>query len=277
MRNILKMRIRLHILLILSLFVSSCGEYEKLLKSSDYELKKNKAKEYYDEGKYARTVELLKQVMPRYRATEEARDLSWMNAQSYYGMKDYMMAGSEFRTYAEFYPFGEHAEEANLLTALCDYYMSSRPELDQQSTLSAIEGFTLFISRFPGSTKVEEARRYIKELQEKLVEKSYLSAKLYYEMKQYRASIVALDNSLKQFPETKYREEMMFLKLNSLFLYAEMSIPAKQTERYQDALDDYYSFIEEFPKSVFSKDVNRIYQGTARKLKINPELSQTNN
>jgi outer membrane protein assembly factor BamD len=268
---------RIYIILIIGFLVSSCGEYEKLLKSTDFELKKTKAKEYFDEGQWARCVELFGQILPRYRATGEAEELSWMYAQSYYGMKDYLMAGSEFRNYADLYPFGNHSEEANMLAAMCDYYSSPRPELDQQNTRNAIDGFNLFLTRFPNSPKVEEAKRYIKELQERLVEKSYLSARLYYDMKNYKSSIVALDNSLKEFPETKFREEMMYLKLNSLFQYAELSIPSKQTERYQATLDDYYSFVEEFPKTNYNKEVAKIYQSTAKKLKINTEITQSNN
>jgi outer membrane protein assembly factor BamD len=107
----------------------------------------------------------------------------------------------------------------------------------------------------------------ISELQDKLVEKSYLSAKLYYDMKQYKAAVVALNNSLKEYATTKYREKMMYLKLNSLFQYAELSTANKQKERYQAALDDYYSFMEEFPKSTYSKDVNGIFQKTNKFLK----------
>lgn len=261
-------------ILILGLLVASCGQYEKLLKSSDFELKKNKAKEYFDDGQYARAAELLAQILPRYRATEEAEELSWINAQSYYGMKDYLMAGSEFRNIANLYPYGKRAEEANFLSAMCDYFSSPRAELDQESTRNAIDGFALFLNKFPASQRADESRRYMKELQERLVEKSYMSAKLYYDMKQYRAATTALTNSLKQYPETKYREEMMYLKLSALFLYAELSVAARQTERYQATLDDYYSFIEEFPKSNYEKEVGKIYQTTAKKLKINTELTQ---
>jgi outer membrane protein assembly factor BamD len=153
------------------------------------------------------------------------------------------------------------------MAAFCDYKISSRPELDQDNTRNAIEGFKIFMNRFPGSAKVEEARKLIKELEEKLVEKSYLSAKLYYDMNQYKAAVVALNNSLKEYAETKYREEMMFLKLNSLFMYAEKSLEIKQRERYQATLDDYYSFMEEFPKSQYSKEVNSIFQKTNKYLK----------
>ncbi len=261
------MRLRLHIVLISLVLLSSCGQYEKLLKSEDFELKKTKAKEYFAEGQYVKVTELLTQILPRFRATEEAEDLNWMNCQSYYGMKDYFMAGSYFKSFIDQFPFGKHAEEANYMSALCDYNISPKPELDQTNTKNAIEGFNIYLNRFPNSPRVEESKKMIGELQDKLVEKSYLNAKLYYDMKQYKAAVVALNNSLKEYATTKYREKMMYLKLNSLFQYAELSMVNKQKERYQAALDDYYSFMEEFPKSTYSKDVNGIYQKTNKFLK----------
>jgi outer membrane protein assembly factor BamD len=271
------MRFRLFIVLIILVLASSCGEYEKLLKSTDFELKKTKAKEYYEKGLYVKSTELLTQILPRYRATEEAEELNWINAQSYYGMKDFFSAGTYFKSFIDQFPFGKHAEEANFMAAMCDYNIAPRSELDQENTRNAIEGFKIFMTRYPASSKLDEAKAKVKELEEKLVDKSYLSAKLYYDMKQYKAAVVALNNSLKEFANTKFREEMMFLKLNSLFLYAEYSLPNKQKERYQNALDDYYSFMEEFPKSQYSKEVNGIFQKTNKYLKAGIRDSGVNN
>ena len=262
------MKVRLYIILFISILVSSCGEFEKLLKSTDYDLKKAKAREYFDAKQYTRASELYAQVIPRFRATEEAEELNWLNAQSFYGMKQYEMAGSYFKSLVEQYPFGKYAEEATFLGAQCDYNISPRAELDQENSRNAIEGFNLFINRFPKSPKIEEARNYIKILQDMLVEKSYLNARLYYNMKEYKAAITALTNSLKEYSDSKYREEMMFLKLNSLFVYAEKSYINKQKERYQATLDDYFSFMEEYPKSKYSKEVKKIYDDTAKYLKI---------
>jgi outer membrane protein assembly factor BamD len=189
-------------------------------------------------------------------------------------MKDYFMATSYFKSFIDQFPFGIHAEEAYYMAALCDYNLSPRPELDQENTRNSIEGFNIFLNKFPNSTKTEECIKKIKELEDKLVEKSYLSAKLYYDMKQYKAAVVALNNSLKEYSNTKYREKMMFLKLNSLFLLAENSFSAKQKERYQATLDDYYSFMEEFPKSTYSKDVNGIFQKTNKYLKAGIPVSE---
>ena len=87
-------------------------------------------------------------------------------------------------------------------------------------------------------------------------------------MKEYKAAITALTNSLKEYSDSKYREEMMFLKLNSLFLYAENSYAIRQKERYQATLDEYFSFMEEFPKSQYSREVSRIYDVTTKYLKV---------
>jgi outer membrane protein assembly factor BamD len=261
------MRLRIYIVLISLVLLSSCGQYEKILKSTDSELKKNKAKEYFADGQYVKTTELLTQILPRYRATDEAEDLNWMNCQAYFGMKDYYMAGTYFKSFIDQFPFGKHSEEAYYMSALCDYNISAKPELDQDNTKSAIEGFNIFLNKFPNSSRVAECNKMISDLQDKLVDKSYLSAKLYYDMKQYKAAVVALNNSLKEYANSKYREKMMFLKLNSLFQYAELSLANKQKERYQATLDDYYSFMEEFPKSNYAKDVNGIFQKTNKFLK----------
>ncbi|MGQ9621639.1 MAG: outer membrane protein assembly factor BamD [Bacteroidales bacterium] len=265
------MRFRLIIFLILSAFLVSCGEYEKLLRSNDYDLKLTKLKEYYEQGKYAKASELINQVIPVYRATDEAEKLTWINAQNYLNMKDYLMAGVEFKNYADMYAYGEHIEEAVFMDAMCKYYLSPRPELDQQYTREAVEGFQLFIGRFPSSPRVQDAVKYIDELSERLAKKAYISAKLYYDMKQYRAAIVSLENCINKFPNTKYREEMMYLKLNSLYLYAQNSVPSKQLERYQNTLDDYFSFIEEYPKTIYYREVANIFQNVNKRLKTNIE------
>lgn len=271
------MRVRLYILIAVAISISSCGEYEKLLKSTDYELKKTKAREFFDTEQYARAAELFSQVIPRFRATDESEELNWLNAQCYYKMKQYDVAGSFFKSLVEQYPFGDYAEEATFLGALCDYNISPRAELDQENARNAIEGFSVFINRFGNSPKVGEALGYLRILQDRLVEKSYLNARLYYNMRQYKAAITALTNSLKEFSESKYREEMMYLKLNSLYLYAEKSVPNKQKERYQETLDDYFSFMEEYPESKYSKEVQKLYESTARFLKIDPVNNLVNN
>ncbi len=224
-----------------------------------------------------RSIELLSQILPRYRATDEAEQLNWINAQAHFRIRDYMMAGQYYQNFSDTYPGSNNAEEALYLAALCEYYQSPRPELDQANTRQAIESFTIFMQRYPTSTRTDDCKARVLELQEKLVEKSYLSARLYYDLKEYRAATVSLANSLKEYPDTKYREELMYLKLDALYLLAVNSIPGRKVERYQTTLDEYYSFIEEFPQSRFSREVARIFENTAKFLKVDTSVQQTGN
>jgi outer membrane protein assembly factor BamD len=267
------MRSRIIIPLLTLVLATSCGEYEKLLKSTDFDLKKEKAKEYYEAGKYVKSTELIEQILPRFRASDSGEELTWMVAKSYFGMKQYELAGSYFSAYVEQFGYGQHVEEATYTIAVCDYNIAPRAELDQDNTRKAIEDFKLFITRYPASSRIEECKKLMIELQERLVEKSYMSAKLYYDMEQYKAAVTALSNSLKEYADTKYREEMMYLKLKSLFLFAENSYDIRKKERYQATLDDYYSFMEEFPKSSYAKEIKKIYDDTVRYLKI--DISKT--
>ena len=94
-------------------------------------------------------------------------------------------------------------------------------------------------------------------IKEKLVEKSYLNAKLYFDLGDYKSAIIALRNSLGDYPDTEHREELMFLILKSSYLLAEGSVESKKLERYQATVDEYYSFIGEFPEGEFSSTGKR--------------------
>ena len=80
---------------------------------------------------------------------------------------------------------------------------------------------------------------------------------------------VGKDKSLIEYPDTRYREELMFLILKSSYLLADNSIPEKQRERYQAAVDEYYSFIGEFPEGPHSREARRIYDTSSEFLKGN--------
>jgi outer membrane protein assembly factor BamD len=103
------------------------------------------------------------------------------------------------------------------------------------------------------------------ELRNKLVYKAYLSAKLYFDLgnymgNNYKAAVITAQNTLKKYPDTEYREELSFLILESKFIQAVNSVPEKMEERARDTIDEYYSFINEFPESKYLKKAERIYQ-----------------
>ena len=133
--------------------------------------------------------------------------------------------------------------------ALCFYNLSPSPSRDQTMTGQAIMAINEFISRYPNSDQIENFRKINDELTERLHEKSYINAYTYYKIGRYKSAIVALKNALKQYPESKHREQIMYLIVDSSYRLASNSVADKQTDRYLAMLDSYLSFKEEYPES----------------------------
>ena len=263
-------------LLLLTIILSSCGDYNKILKSTDYEFKYKKAVEYYEEGEYVKAGSLFQELVNIYRGTTRADKVYYYYAKSMIGQKDYLMAGHYFKTLIDEFPASEYVEEAQFMTGYCSYLLSPKARLDQQVTHQAIDALQLYINLYPFSERTSEARRLIDELNEKLVYKSYLNAKLYYDFESYKAAVVALENSLNEYPESKYREELMYMLLKSKYLLAMNSIKEKQEQRLSNALDEYFSFVDEYPESKYKKEVDKFYETTAKMLNYQEEEINTN-
>ena len=264
------------IALLAVLTVSACGDYNKILKSTDYEFKYKKAVEFYEEGEYAKAGTLFEELVNIYRGTSQADQIYYFYAKSMMGQKDYLMANHYFKTLLDEYPGSDFAEEAQYMVGYCSYLLSPKPRLDQTITHEAIEALRLYINLYPYSDRVDEANRLIDELQDKLVYKSYLSARLYYDFENFKAAVIAIDNSLREYPDSQYREELKFMLLKSKYLLAMNSVEEKQEERLSQALDEYFAFVDEFPDSEHSKEVQKFYEDVADLLNYNREQTNIN-
>lgn len=262
---------RRHIILafpFLMVLAVSCSKYEKLLKSPDLSLKYQKAIEYYNKEDYTKAITLFEQIKPYYKGSLKADTVDYYYAWSYFKQQDYVMAGHYFEEFGQLHPRSLFTEETDYMVAYCYYLLSPRPSLDQKNTYDAITAFQVFMNKYPKSKRIIDCQKYIQELREKLVSKSYLNAKLYYNLGYYKAAIIALRNSLNEFPDTKYREELMYLLLKSNYLLAKNSVESKKKERFQNTVDEYYSFIAEFPNSKYMKDVQKMYDESAQALNL---------
>jgi outer membrane protein assembly factor BamD len=114
---------------------------------------------------------------------------------------------------------------------------------------------------FPDSKLRKNAQERLYELQDKLVTKELLSAQLYFNLggyfgninkndeSNYTSCIITAQNALKQYPYSKHREDFALLIMKSKFELAENSTDDKRLDRYRDAEDECYGFINEYPDS----------------------------
>lgn len=210
-------------------------------------------KNYFAKGQYNRAATLLNELIAILKGTDKAEESLYMLGMSYYNQKDYQTAAQTFIQYYNVYPRGTFTELARFHAGKALYLDTPEPRLDQSGTYSAIQQLQMFMEYFPQSSKKEEAQNMIFALQDKLVMKEYLSAKLYYNMgnylgNNYQACVITAQNALKDYPYTNLREDLSILILRAKYELAVYSVEDKRAERYREAVDECYAFKMSSPK-----------------------------
>lgn len=244
-----------------TLLFSSCAhEFNRVYKTDNYQYKYEYAKECFAAGKYVRAVTLLQELVTLQKGSENAQECLYMLAMAEYNNKNYETAAEYFRKYCQAYPKGHYAEMAFYYIGQSLYMGTPEPRLDQTETISAIAGFQQFLELYPEASLKSVAQKRMFELQDKLVMKELHNAQLYYDLgtyfgnctsggNNYEACIITSQNALKNYPYSELREKFAVLLMKSKYELAHQSVDEKRLERFQDAEDECYGFINEYPDS----------------------------
>lgn len=246
----------------------ACNNYSKIIKSGNNELKYETGVDLYEKGDFNRALQFFDILRAVNRGTEKGEKLTYYTANCYFQMKDYQIASYYYKQYVQMYPRSEHAEESAFLSAYCNYLQSPRASLDQTNTYIALRELQLFIDMYPGnSIKIEEAHRLMDDLRAKLEVKSYNTGMLYYKMGDYQAAITSFENLLDNYPDTDFKEDVLFSITKAYFTYAEKSILSKKDERYEKTIESYNNFLYLYPESEHLKEVEGINEKAHNNLK----------
>lgn len=268
------------------LLLSSCSQYDKLLKTNDLTLRYEMAKSYYYSGRYTQATTLLYDLLAATKGTDHAEEALFLLGMSAYRGKDYPTANSYFKKYHESYPRGVFVEEAQLMALRALGDNAPVPTLDQADTYRAIKGLQAFVENHPTSPYREQATNLIFEYQDRVIEKQFNAAKLYYDLgtyfgncssggSNYQACIIAAQNAINDYPYSHRREDFAKLILKSKFELAEQSVKEKQSVRLQSALDEYQGFVNEYPNSDFLPKAKTLYEKAKKQIeRLEQQASQ---
>ena len=246
--------------LLLVLAVPACkSQYDQILESNDVDAKYKAAFNYFNIGKYNRAAQLFESLTLLTNGTERYDTVMYYLGLSNYSYKDFYTAETNFQQYLTYFPQGDFAEMAEFLRIDCLYRSTLRYELDQTATYTAITAIGEYLMNHPSGANSDICRYYMEELNERLDRKAYENARLYYKMEDYLAARVALKNVLKEDSDNIYREDILYYSAMSSYKYAEMSVKAKQKERFLVFQDDYLNFIGEYPESAYRKELDALY------------------
>jgi outer membrane protein assembly factor BamD len=247
------------LLILLLVAAGSCkSSYEKLKASNDRTKKFQEGKRLYEKKQYTKALGLFETLLAQYRGQEGAEELFYLNAMATYKLKDYTAASYYFKEYAKDFPSSIHAEETRFLSAYCLYLEAPNFSLDQASTLKSIEAMQLYINLYPKGEHVAEANKLVDELHGKLEEKAFANAKLYYVTGNFQAAVITFGNTLRDYPDTKFAEEIEYMNAKAQYQYARNSRETRQEERFEEAKNLAVGFIEKYPTSKYLKEISDV-------------------
>lgn len=250
----------------LLLLATGCSNFQNLLKSTDVSKKYTAALEYYEQEDYYRASQLLDQITDLLVGTEQAEQALFTRARAHYMQGNYILSDAYFRNFYTTYPRSPFAEQAMFMQAQSLYEQSPSYEEDQTPTLTALEAYQEFLVRYPNSELAPQAMKAIEELNLKIDRKDFNQARLYYQLRRWRSAVVALRNFQIEHASSPYAEEAAYLKLDAQYRFAQESVPNKQEERYDEAIDFYQAFVDQFPKSKYLRDAEQVYENVQEAL-----------
>ncbi len=252
-------KISLYFTILIAVFVTNCDGYNRLLKSSNYELKLEKAQTYYAKGNYVKASALFEELIPVYKGTDKAEEIYYYYSYCNFYQGDYSLAQFHFKSYYRNFPTGKHAEECLFLNAYCYYLNSPAYHLDQTDTKNAMTEMQNFIDQFPESARIDSCNKITNILRSKLEKKEYDIIKQYYFIADYKAAIASGNNYMKEFPESTKIDEVLYVICDSYYLLAINSLEIKKAERLDFCIETYLKLLNLYPNSSFLQKAETIY------------------
>jgi outer membrane protein assembly factor BamD len=261
-------RIRSYCLLLVAFVVlaSSCSRFRKIQKSDDWRVRYEAGLDYYEKKDYYRSAILFEDILPIVRGLPEGEKVEFNLAYCQYYEKTYLLAANQFKTFYETYGRSPNAEEARFMYAYSLYASAPSSNLDQRDGIEAMDAMQLFINQYPQSRFREKAIEVIMVSQEKLERKGFDNARQYVKLRNYQAAIIAFDNFRKNFPDSKYLEEVAYLKVEAQYRFAEQSMVTLQAKRFRTVIEFYQELVDFYPESKFIKDAERFYDSSLQRL-----------
>ena len=254
------------VLLLITFFVVSCSEYQKIFNGKDIKAKYKMAWKMYEKEKYRKAEELFSQVDKYYKFKPTYQRLLFAHAMSLFHLREYLSAGELLRKFTRLFPESTKAEEADFYIVKSYFALSPKYTVDQSYTTRGIEEIGQFLKRHPYSKYKDEVNKMNKILNEKLEHKAFDTAKMYYDLDLYKAAITSFNNFLVEFPGTVYKTDALFYRLKAASDLAINSVESKKQKRLKKALEYYKNFIKKHSNSKYKNEVEKLHKKLVKEI-----------
>lgn len=192
------------------------------------------AKSKYDKREYLDAIDDFNLVKLKFSGSSIIDKAVFYLGMSYYKREEYILAIYEFESLIKNYPSSSFGEDARYMLAMCYNGLSPEYNLDQTYTRYAINEFQNYLELYPKGKNASDADRRITDLRTKLALKSLKSADLYYNLGNYKSALIYYDNVLNEFFDTKYADDALYGKIQTLIVKKRYDEAKKEVERFEN-------------------------------------------
>lgn len=243
----------------LVILAASCSKFRRIQKSEDWRVRYEAGLNYYEKKDYYRASMLFEDILPIVRGLPEGEKVEFYLAYCQFYEKTYLLASNQFKTFYETYGRSTLAEEAHYMYAYSLYTSAPDSNLDQTEGIDAMDAMQNFLNKYPDSKFREQAAEVITTQHAKLEKKGFENARQYLTLRSYQAANIAFENFRKNFPDSKYLEEVAYLKVVSQYNLAERSFADLQPKRFRTVIELYQELVDGYPGSKYIKEAEKMY------------------
>jgi len=229
---------------ILSLFLLNCTK-ESIKPGMPAEDVFNVSKRAYEKKDYNRAIEGFKKLVFEHPGSELIARAQFYLAESYVNTRDYEDAIIEYRFLIDNFPESPLLDDASFKLGLAYYKSSPSYYLEQKRTEEALRTIERFISFFPESEWVGEAKKVERECLNKLSKKELENGKLYYKLGNFESAEIYLKDLLEVYPTSSNIQEARFT----------LALCYKKLDRGEEAKDILEELVSE--EGVFSEKARK--------------------
>ncbi len=211
----------------------------------------------YDRGleslenkKWLTAREFFKQVTETYTQSPVRPDAKLGIGDSYIGEgspESLVLAIAEFQEFLSFYPTHQRADYAQYKLGLAHFRQMRAAQRDQTETRDSVREFETFLTRYPNSTLVPEAKNRLREAKDRLSEAEFEVGRFYWRIRWYPGAIDRLSTLLKDDPQFTGRDGAYYYLGESLI----------QVNRQAEALPLYEKLVTEFEQSTYLDEAKK--------------------
>lgn len=257
------------------ILAAGCSKFRRIQKSEDWRVRYEAGLNYYAKKDYYRASILFEDILPIVRGLPEGEKVEFYLAYCQYNEKTYLLASNQFKTFYETYGRSQLAEEAHFMYSYSLFASAPSANLDQSEGIEAMDAMQVFLNKYPESKFRDRATEVITVSHAKLEEKGFENARQYLKLRSYQAAIIAFDNFRTNFPDSKYLEEVAYLKVVSQYRFAERSFPDLQPKRFKTVVELYQELVDSYPESKFIKDAEKMYSDAVARSNANIKAKTT--